>query len=165
MRDDSDRTDSVLDDLSSTATASDQSGSYGVSVGATDGVRDVEREVDELIERVNNVLPAENVQLDESIIKDNLDEVLLMLIALHGEAHGKELLSNLADFFGVQLSPGTVYPALHKLEEEDVLSMHAKVRTKEYSIADENLARATLERAMVQHLAFGLLLYSFSPRL
>ncbi len=163
MRDNSDQSESVLDDLSRAATG--QSESYDISIESTEDVGDVERELDELMAQVNGALPTDEVSFDEAIIKENLDEILLMLIALHDETHGKELLSDLTHLFGAQLSPGTVYPSLHRLEEDDVLSMHAKVRTKEYSIADEDVARATVERAMVQHLAFGLLLYSFLPRL
>ena len=166
MREDIPDTESVFDDLSRAATADEQSESYTISWGTTDeSSKDVERELDELMAEVNAALPTEDVQFDEAIIKENLDEILLMLIALHEETHGKELLSDLTHLFGAQLSPGTVYPSLHTLEEEDVLSMHAKVRTKEYSIDDEEYVRATVERTMVQHLAFGLLLYAFLPRL
>ena len=166
MREDTPHTESVLDALSRAATADTQSESYDLSLGSTeDATRDVEREPDELMAQVNGALPTDEVQFDEAIIKENLDEILLMLIALHDETHGKELLSDLTHLFGAQLSPGTVYPSLHNLEEEDVLSMHAKVRTKEYSIADEEYVRGTVERTMVQHLAFGLLLYAFLPRL
>ncbi len=42
--------------------------------------------------------------------------------------------------------------------------MHAKVRTKEYSVADEEFVRSTLERSMIQHLAFGLLMYAYLSR-
>ncbi|MFC4542668.1 helix-turn-helix transcriptional regulator [Halosolutus amylolyticus] len=166
MREDTSDTESVLDELSRAATADTQSESYDISLGTTEETtRDVERELDELMEQVNSALPTDEVQFDEAIIKENLDEILLMLITLHEETHGKELLSDLTHLFGAQLSPGTVYPSLHRLEEEDVLSMHAKVRTKEYSIADEANVRTTVERTMVQHLAFGLLLYAFLPRL
>lgn len=43
--------------------------------------------------------------------------------------------------------------------------MHTKVRTKEYSIDDGAHVRETVEQTMVQHLAFGLLLYAFLGRL
>ena len=166
MREDTPPTESVLDELSRAATANSQSESYDISLGATEeSMRDVERELDELMDQVNAALPTDEVQFDDAIIKENLDEILLLLIALHEETHGKELLSDLTHLFGTQLSPGTVYPSLHRLEEEDVLSMHAKVRTKEYSIDDEAFVRATVERTMLQHLAFGLLLYAFLPRL
>ncbi|QSX00278.1 helix-turn-helix transcriptional regulator [Haloterrigena alkaliphila] len=166
MREETPNTESVFDELSKAATADSQSESYDISLGTTaESAKDVERELDELMEQVNAALPTDDVQFDEAIIKENLDEILLMLIALHEETHGKELLSDLTHLFGAQLSPGTVYPSLHSLEEADVLSMHAKVRTKEYSIADEEYVRATVERTMVQHLAFGLLLYAFLPRL
>jgi PadR family transcriptional regulator, activator of gas vesicle formation len=95
----------------------------------------------------------------------NLEELLLLLVTLHDGTHGKELLSDLSRLFETQLSPGTVYPCLHDLEDEDVLSMHAKVRTKEYSVADTEYVRETVEQTMVQHLAFGLLLYEFLPEL
>lgn len=166
MREDTPSTESVFDELSRAATADNQSESYNITLGTTaESTKDVERELDELMAEVNAALPTDDVQFDEAIIKENLDEILLMLIALHEETHGKELLSDLTHLFGAQLSPGTVYPSLHTLEEEEVLSMHAKVRTKEYSIADEEYVRATVERTMVQHLAFGLLLYAFLPRL
>lgn len=166
MREETPNTEAVLDQLSKAVTSDYQAESYDISLGSTDdATRDVERELDELMAQVNSALPTDEVQFDEAIIKENLDEILLMLIALHEETHGKELLSDLTHLFGAQLSPGTVYPSLHNLEEEDVLSMHAKVRTKEYSIADEEYVRATVERAMLQHLAFGMLLYAFLPRL
>ncbi|EMA32389.1 PadR family transcriptional regulator [Halobiforma nitratireducens] len=124
----------------------------------------IEPELDDLLARVEETLPYDDVSFDEALIKANLDEVLLVLIALHGETHGKQLLADLSHGFDASLSPGTVYPALHDLEEEDVLSMHAKVQTKEYSIADEEYVHETVERTMVQHLSFGLLLYAFLER-
>ncbi|MFP8956529.1 helix-turn-helix transcriptional regulator [Natrialbaceae archaeon A-CW3] len=166
MREETPSAKSVLEQFSSTASAEGQAEQYTISIGTTaDSTRDVERELDELMEQVTSALPTDDVQFDEAIIKENLDEILLMLISLHGETHGKELLSDLAHLFGAQLSPGTVYPSLHSLEDEDVLSMHAKVRTKEYSIDDEEYVRGTVEQTMLQHLAFGLLLYAFLPKL
>ena len=166
MREDIPNTESVFDELSKAATADSQSELYDISLRTTtESTKDIERELDELMDQVNAALPTDDVQFDEALIKENLDEILLMLIALREETHGTELLSDLTQIFGAQLSPGMVYPSLHDLEEEDVLSMHAKVRTKEYSIADEEYVRATVERTMIQHMAFGLLLYAFLPRL
>lgn len=166
MREKPPDTESVFEDLSKAATGDDQSTTFDISIGSGgESTPDVERELEELMEQVNSALPTDDVQFDEALIKENLDEILLMLISLHGETHGKELLSDLTHLFGAQLSPGTVYPSLHALEESGVLSMHTKVRTKEYSIADEAIVRSTVERTMVQHLAFGLLLYAFLPRL
>ncbi|MFC7231537.1 PadR family transcriptional regulator [Saliphagus sp. GCM10025308] len=125
----------------------------------------VERDLEEMMAQVVSVLPAEDVRFEDALLKENLDEVLLMLVALHDGANGKELLSTLATYFDVQLSPGIVYPALHDLEDEAFLEMHPMVRTKEYSISNEDHVRATLEATMVQHLAFGLLLSAFLPRL
>lgn len=167
MRENDDTTTrSVLDEISSVTEPDDRTEAYSISVGAMESTpTDIAGELDELMTEVTGALPTDDIQFDETLIKENLDEILLMLISLHGETHGKQLLSDLTHLFGAQLSPGTVYPCLHDLEEESVLSMHAKVRTKEYSIDDEEVVRATIERTMLQHLAFGLLLYSFLPRL
>ena len=52
--------------------------------------------------------------------------------------------------------PGTVYPVLHELEDEELLSVHELVQTKEYSIDDGEAAHEKLEASMGQHLALGL---------
>ncbi|AEH38147.1 helix-turn-helix transcriptional regulator [Halopiger xanaduensis] len=174
MREDTTNTRSVFDELSNAAAnkqSESESESYetirGTATGAdagTDAGNSVERELDSLLEQVQGALATDDIQFDEALIKENLDEVLLMLIALREETHGKELLSDLTHLFDATLSPGTVYPALHDLKEEDVLAMHTKVRTKEYSIDDEAYVREAVEQTMRQHLAFGLLLYAFLAR-
>ncbi|ELY84033.1 PadR family transcriptional regulator [Natrinema altunense] len=166
MYENSPAVESVLDELTRRLLADSQSEPTDPALESTeDEPKDIERQLDELVAQVHGAFPADDIQFDEAMIRDNLEELLLVLIALHGETHGKELISALTSLFETQLSPGTVYPTLHELEDADVLSMHAKVRTKEYSIADEAYVRATVEQTMVQHLAFGLLLYAVLPRL
>ncbi|MWV40503.1 MULTISPECIES: helix-turn-helix transcriptional regulator [Natrialba] len=161
MREDATTTETVLEELSRASTdGTSESNSLDAS-GATD---QVEREFDELLSEVDGALPTDEVRFDDAIVKENVEEILLMLIAFREESHGEQLISDVARFFETELSPGTIYPSLHDLEEEDVLSMHAKVRTKEYSVADEEFVRSTLERSMIQHLAFGLLMYAYLSR-
>ncbi|OVE85012.1 PadR family transcriptional regulator [Natronolimnobius baerhuensis] len=168
MREETANTSSVFDELSNAA-GDAQSESYESALGSLEGqtntTETVEQELEGLMEQVNGTLSTEDVQFDEAMVKENLDEILLLLIAFRGEAHGKELLSDLSQLFDATLSPGTVYPALHALNEDDVLALHTKVRTKEYSINDGAHVRNTVEQTMVQHLAFGLLLYAFLGRL
>ena len=97
----------------------------------------------------------EEFRFDDAMIKENLEAILLGLISVRDGAHGKRLMGDLADVFGAQLSPGTVYPRLHDLEAAGVLQVHELVRTKEYTIADEERARKRMKRAMGQHLALG----------
>ncbi len=101
----------------------------------------------------------ESFGFDDEIVKQNLDEILIALIALRDGTHGKALIDDLSRLFDAQLSPGTVYPRLHDIEDDDVLSMHELVRTKEYSVADESAARSQIEGAMYHHLALGLFLH------
>lgn len=102
----------------------------------------------------------EEFEFDDEIVKQNLDEILVALIALRDGTHGKALIDDLSRLFDAELSPGTVYPRLHDIESEDLLSMHELVRTKEYSVDDESAAREQVEDAMYHHLALGLFLHS-----
>lgn len=95
-------------------------------------------------------------QFDEDLVKQSLDDLLLILIALEdGGAHGKGLMEKLASHFNAHLSPGTVYPRLHDLEEEGLLEVHELVKTKRYSIADDEQVRRRVERTLQHHLAIG----------
>lgn len=118
----------------------------------------------EIVESVTEQLfPDRTSRFDEDLVKYSLDELLLVLILLRdGETHGKGLMADLSELFDARLSPGTVYPRLHDLKEDDVLEMHELVRTKEYRISDHEEVRARLETAMTQHLALG---YIFSKAL
>lgn len=158
-------TESVPDTLSTADSADERSELFELLLESANQQRDVEADLAALIEQIDAILPTEDVAFSDAIIKENLDDILLVLITLHGEAHGKELLSDLSQQLGVQLSPGTVYPSLHHLEDEEILSMQTKVRTKEYSINDEEAVRSMIEETMLQHLAFGMFLYAVLPRL
>lgn len=56
-------------------------------------------------------------------VKGNLDLLLLSLLA-HGEAHGYELIGRLRHESAGEfdLPEGTVYPALHRLEDEGLVT-------------------------------------------
>lgn len=96
---------------------------------------------------------------DEELVTHQLDELLLALVGLcDSETHGTGLMEATERAFGVQPSPGTVYPRLHEFEAEDVLTCHELVQTKQYSIADEDAVEDYLRDAMYQHLAIGLFL-------
>lgn len=99
------------------------------------------------------------VALDEAVVKDNLDAILLALVrTTDGETHGKALMNRLSSLFGVHLSPGTLYPRLHALEESGLLRVQERVRTKEYSVADGEAVEEFVERTARQHLVLGRML-------
>lgn len=113
-----------------------------------------------LLEAVSDALfPESSVELDESVVKGNLEAVLLALVATQDRnTHGKGLMETLSTSFGADFSPGTVYPCLHDLEEDGSLETRELVRTKEYAVHDEDLARDQIEAAAQQHLALGAFL-------
>lgn len=111
-----------------------------------------------LTETARSIDGSDQLRVDDGLIKQSLDELLVMLVALRSnEAHGKGIMGDINRFFGTQLSPGTVYPALHDLEERGVLEVHELVQTKEYFLGDEAAATTAVRDAMRQHLAMGFL--------
>jgi hypothetical protein len=120
-----------------------------------------------LLDDVSNALfPGEEVSLDESVVKGNLDAVLLALVATQDHnTHGKGLMETLATAFGAEFSPGTVYPSLHDLEEEGCLETRELVRTKEYAVDDEELSRERVAAAARQHLLLGAFLQQVAGEL
>ncbi len=121
----------------------------------------------QLLESVSAALfPQSAVELDESVVKGNLEAVLLALVATQDRnTHGKGLMETLSTSFGADFSPGTVYPCLHELEEEGCLETRELVRTKEYAVHDEELSRDHIEAAAQQHLALGAFLKRVSDNL
>jgi hypothetical protein len=120
-----------------------------------------------LLEAVSDALfPDSTVELDESIVKGNLEAVLLALVATQDRnTHGKGLMETLSTSFGADFSPGTVYPCLHDLEDDGCLETRELVRTKEYAIHDDELTREHVETAARQHLALGAFLKRVSDNL
>ena len=95
--------------------------------------------------------------IDEGLVKQAPPELLTALVRLRtGESHGKGVMDDLEEYFGADLSPGTVYPVLHELADEGPLSVHELVQTKEYSVEDADAARGQLSAAMGDHPALGL---------
>ncbi|MFC6938733.1 PadR family transcriptional regulator [Salinirubellus sp. GCM10025818] len=120
-----------------------------------------------LLEAVSDALfPDSAVDLDESVVKGNLDAVLLALVATQDRnTHGKGLMETLSTSFGADFSPGTVYPCLHDLEDEGCLETRELVRTKEYAIHDDEMSQERIEAAAQQHLALGAFLKRVSDNI
>ena len=133
-------------------------------VGELDGVENADSRTDPterteavVEETADAIFDGGRLAVDEGLVKQSLPELLTALVELRtSETHGKGVMDDLEEFFGVDLSPGTVYPVLHDLEEEGLLSMHELVQTKEYSVEDPKATAEMLRRTMGQHLALGL---------
>jgi hypothetical protein len=100
--------------------------------------------------------PADGVAVGEGLVTESLDAILLALIAsVADETHGTGLMEALVSGFDAELSPGTVYPRLHALEEDGILEMHELVQTKRYSIQDDSATADRIEQAAREHLAMA----------
>lgn len=98
------------------------------------------------------------VGLERSFASQYLDELIIAILFRCEEANGMDIIREFTHLFGVQFSPGTVYPHLHSLEEEGVLERRERVRTKEYRIDDEQAARENLASAVSQLSCLGTFL-------
>ena len=135
----------------------------GDAASETDGVRLVpEQHSEAVLEDVTSTLFGQSgFQFRESVVKENLDEILLLLVAHRSsETNGKSLMSDLAAVFDTRLSPGTLYPQLHDLEDEGLLKAQELVRTKEYRIDDEEALAERVTAAAEQHLTLGLFFHA-----
>lgn len=91
----------------------------------------------------------------KSSIKDwCLEELLILLIRDRDGATGKELMSDLNNLFDIELSSSIVYPKLHKLEEEGILSVQEQIRSKKYIIEDVDTAAGLVTSKLKQ--LFGI---------
>ena len=127
-------------------------------VGAAEDAEPAAQTETVVAETARAVFDESTFAVDDGFIKESLPELVTTLVELReGETHGMGVMEDLERFFGADLSPGTVYPVLHDLKDDDVLSVHELVQTKEYSVEDADAACERIEEAMAQHLAFGLL--------
>lgn len=134
-------------------------------LAGTDGTDDPSHEVRHAPEQhsetilrdvLSELFDDQHFWFEETAIKEDLDEILLLLIAHRAaNTHGKSLMGDLASLFGARLSPGTVYPRLHELEEAGLLRVQELVKTKEYRIKDAEQMCNRVESTMKQHLALG----------
>lgn len=96
---------------------------------------------------------------DDHVLAE-LDEILLLLTAVRGEAIGKELSDDLNRLFGTTFSPGTVYPRLSELADEGVLEVSNLPKRKVYSISDEEAMCDELRLKIDRLLVFSATLRS-----
>lgn len=125
-----------------------------------DAVR-AENRMEKIVNETVGGLFGEHFRFDEDIVKHSLEELLIALVAVNdSNTHGKSLMEDISLVFDSRLSPGTVYPALHALEEDGTLEQHKLVRTKVYDIGDSEMSMKRLEETMKQHLSVAMTLYS-----
>jgi DNA-binding transcriptional ArsR family regulator len=96
--------------------------------------------------------------INDEIVTEHVDPILILLVAARGGACGKELLQDIRRLFGTDLSPGTVYPHLADLADNDVLEMQRLSKRKMYYLSDSKTALARVDHAVDQLLLFSLVL-------
>ena len=119
----------------------EQQSDHTATSPATDGTLDPDR---------SGSHPSAGPRLDRSFASEYLDELIIAILFRCEEANGMDIIREFTHRFGVQFSPGTVYPHLHTLEEEGVLDCRECVQIKEYRIDDHEAAREYLDSIVAQ---------------
>lgn len=145
----------------------DRLGQLLQELSADEQREDTERTPEELLDAVDEALDLDgSFAFDEGVVKQSLDEIVLVLIALRtSDRNGKAILGDLSHLFDSQLSPGTVYPSLHEMNADGTLNMFELVRSKEYSLDDREQAADRVAAAARQHLALGAFLHAAAAEL
>ncbi|MFB6283139.1 MAG: hypothetical protein ABEK59_04295 [Halobacteria archaeon] len=129
---------------------------------STRAVIDAEGPNDKLeLDTGENVLKSSRSNLGERVLKNYLDEILIILIASSDGITGKEIMTEAIKIFDTSLSPGTVYPHLHQLQEDGILEIRERVKSKEYTVADREKARQSVAELAREIEAMKLLVLSF----
>lgn len=74
----------------------------------------------------------------EKFVKTFLD-LLVLAIVHNGSRCGYEVLSLIHERLGVLISPGTLYPLLHKLEERGLIEGRSRDRKKNYVLTSKGI--------------------------
>jgi len=110
--------------------------------------------MEELSEKIEGVINEEKIKLD--IQKNCLEELVILMIANEEKIHGKAIIDELREKFGLSISAGTMYPILHGLEEKGILEKHEGVQSKKYSLKNRSeaveIAREKIKSVFSQYL-------------
>ena len=85
----------------------------------------------------------------EKMVKDNLETIILTLIQKKPMC-GTDIIRTLHLEFNVLLSPGTIYPLLHSLEEKGLLTFEKYGKAKTYVPAED--AELKITRLVNEHI-------------
>jgi len=85
----------------------------------------------------------------EKVVKDNLDTIILALLQKKPMC-GTEIVETLHLEFNVLLSPGTIYPLLHSLQEKGLLTSKKHGKAKTYAPAED--AKLKIRSLVDEHI-------------
>lgn len=94
----------------------------------------------------------------ERFVKEYLDIVVLALVASKPMC-GTDILDIVHRNFNVLLSPGTIYPLLHRLKEEGLLECECSIKKKVYKPARGS--EANIRRILDEHCSTNEFLSDF----
>ncbi len=121
-----------------------------------DGSEDL---METLSKKFEGVISEEKIRSD--IQKNCLEELSILMIANRGKLHGKGIIDELRERFGLSISAGTMYPILHDLEERGILEKHEGIHSKKYSLKERSeavsIAREKIKSVFSQYLLLSQL--------
>ena len=103
------------------------------------------------------------------LFKGTLSTVILHLLSQHGQMYGYEITKRVAELTDgeIMIKEGSLYPALHKLEKENVIKSSIEYqgkRKRKYYQLTETGQKAATERVLTFQKFNTLLQHILSPK-
>jgi DNA-binding PadR family transcriptional regulator len=98
------------------------------------------------------MLSSQNVMDIDKIMEKNLKaflDIIILAILNEGSAHGYKIIAAIHDEFGILLSPGSLYPLLHCLEEEKLVTATIDREKVVYCLTHKG--KETVEKAFIAY--------------
>jgi len=86
----------------------------------------------------SSIMDAYRRGMPEKFVKAFLD-ILVLATLNNGPQCGYEILARIHEKLGVLISPGTLYPMLHVLEEKGIIESRSNNRKKDYVLTRKGL--------------------------
>lgn len=103
---------------------------------------------------------AKQIDINDEQVKDSLKELLIAFVAVsETDTNGKKLMNDLSSALGTSVSPGTMYPELHRLNDDGIFEQYELVRRKIYEIGDKQEAEECLLESIQAHFLIAQVLY------
>jgi DNA-binding PadR family transcriptional regulator len=97
----------------------------------------------EMIKNMNSKTRISDNEMTAHFVKSHIEFIVLSILSSEPMC-GKEIIDEIAEYFGVLMSPGTMYPLLRKLERQGLVRCESGIKRNTYMIPDSAKANRIL---------------------
>lgn len=90
----------------------------------------------EMTKNMNSKTRTANSGMAAHFVRSHIEFIVLSILQSEPLC-GKEIIDEIAEYFGVLISPGTMYPLLRKLERQELVKCEQGIRRNTYVLSDK----------------------------